>query len=146
MELYFWLIVAVVAFVIEMATPSALVSIWFVVGAVFAAIVSTWNLGAIIEISVFILMSILSFAVFRPLVMKWIKVKNIGSNADRLIGYRGRLAVAITSETWGTLVISGLSYSVSTPTQEDLAKDTWVKVVGLKGARLIVEKDEKGEN
>lgn len=145
MTMFIWLIIALIAFIVEMATPSALVSIWFAVGAVVAALFSNVIQNDVIEIFIFVVVSGLSFIAFRPLIMKMVKVKAENTNADRLIGYKGRLSEAITKEKWGALEISGLRYSISSQNNEIIDVNQWVKVVGLKGARLIVEKTEEGE-
>ncbi len=145
MSMFIWLLIAVGAFAVEMATPSALVSIWFAVGAVVSALLANTINNDVIEILIFVVVSGISFVVFRPLIMKYVKVKVENTNADRLIGYRGRLSEAITKEKWGALEISGLRYSVSSKNQEVIDENQWVEVVALKGARLIVEKTNEGE-
>lgn len=144
MSLYIWLVIAIIAIVAEMATPSALVSIWFAVGALFAAFAAYLGAGVISEILAFVGVSALSFIVFRPLITKYIQHQSINTNVDRLIGYKGRLSESISAEKWGSIEISGLRYSVSSIDQMPIDKDEWVKVVSLKGARLIVEKDKEG--
>ncbi len=145
MNVYIWLVIAIIAIVAELATPSALVSIWFAVGAVVTALISNVIRHDVLEILIFVIISAISFVTFRPMVMKYVKIKVENTNADRLIGYQGRLSEAISKEKWGALEISGIRYSVSSKNQEPIDQNQWVKVVALKGARLIVEKTDEGE-
>jgi membrane protein implicated in regulation of membrane protease activity len=144
MNLYIWLFVALVAFIVEMATPSALLTIWFTIGASFAALLTYLDFNFFIQIIGFILVSSLSFVFLRPFLVKLVKVKATNTNADRLIGTEVTLTESLSSEKWGAVEIAGLRYSVSCTHPTNLEKGTLVKVVALKGARLIVEK-VKGE-
>lgn len=135
-----WLILALVALVIEFLTPSALLSVWFTVGALAAALVAQLSPLVWVQITSFIVVSLLSFISLRPLFMKLFNTLPIGTNVDRLIGYKGRLSEAIEPEKWGALIVSGLRYSVTCSKPQTLPIDSWVKVVAIEGAKLIVEK------
>lgn len=139
MEYWIWLILALVAFILELLTPSALLSIWFSVGALFAALSAYVYPNFAFELTVFMGVSALSFAYFRPLFSRWFKVNKQATNADRLIGYEGRLSEEVTPEKWGALVISGIRYSVISEENKTLKQEAWVKVVALAGAKLVVQ-------
>lgn len=145
MNSYIWLLIAFVAFAAEVATPSALISVWFSIGALFGALMSFLGFNLSVQVLSFIIMSGLTFAFLRPLLMKVFKVTQSPTNADRLIGYKGRLSEAISEEKWGALFIHGLRYSVSSIDSKGIEKDQWVRVVALKGARLVVEEMTQGE-
>ena len=66
MESWIWLIVALVTLALEVATPAALISIWFSIGALFAYVAALLNLGLLVEVLVFIIMSVVSFLGVRP--------------------------------------------------------------------------------
>ena len=139
MEYWIWLLLALLAFVLELATPSALISIWFSVGALFAALSAYVYPNFTFELTVFMGVSALSFAYFRPIFSKVFKINKQATNADRLIGYEGRLSEEVTPEKWGALNVSGIRYSVISEDNKTLKKDTWVKVVALAGAKLVVK-------
>ena len=123
-----------------------LVSIWFVLGSVCAAITTIFTSDITIQSAVFLVVSLVSLIVTRPLVKRFKKRnKTTGTNADRHIGKVGFMLTDLTdidktaqakvgAETWtvksdkapllkGTKVIKG----------------TKVKVLAIEGVKLIVE-------
>ena len=139
MESWVWLIVALVTFALEVATPASLISIWFSVGALFAYGAALLNLGMFAEFSVFILMSIVAFVGLRPLVLKFFAHKPIRTNADRSIGVRTKLTEEVLSDKWGAVVLEGIRWSVREAKHGNLSKDTLIEVVALEGAKLVVK-------
>lgn len=139
MESWFWLIVALVTLTIEVATPAALISIWFTIGALFAYGASILNLGLALEIIVFIAMSVLSFFGVRPFVLKFLKHKPIRTNADRYIGIQTRIIEDVYSDKWGAVTLEGIRWSVRDVNRGMLTKGTLIEVVALEGAKLVVK-------
>lgn len=139
MESWIWLIVALVTLTIEVATPAALISIWFTIGALFAYGASILNLGLALEIIVFIAMSVLSFFGVRPFVLKFLKHKPIRTNADRYIGIQTRIIEDVYSDKWGAVTLEGIRWSVRDVNRGMLTKGTLIEVVALEGAKLVVK-------
>lgn len=139
MESWIWLIVALVLLGIEVATPASLISIWFTVGALFAYVAALLNLGVTVEISVFIIMSVLSFVGLRPFVLKYFYHKPTRTNADRFIGVQTRIVEEVLSDKWGAITLEGIRWSVRDVKHGVLEKGTLVEVVALEGAKLVVK-------
>lgn len=139
MESWVWLIVALVTFALEAATPASLISIWFSIGALFAYVAALLNLGILVEISVFIVMSLVSFMAVRPFVLKYLSHKPIHTNADRLIGVQTKLIEEILSDKWGAVKLEGIRWSVRDVKRGNLPLDTLIEVVALEGAKLVVK-------
>ena len=72
MLMLFWLIAMIVFAGVEAATPTALVSIWFALGALGALIASVVTHSFWIQLVVFLLLSCLCFALLRPLVRRYV--------------------------------------------------------------------------
>lgn len=139
MESWVWLIIALITLIIEVATPSALISIWFSIGALFAYVASILNLGLPLEIVVFITMSVLSFFGVRPFVVRFLKYKPIRTNADRYIGMQTRIVEDVYSDKWGAVSLEGIRWSVRDVNHGVLSKGTLIEVVALEGAKLVVK-------
>ena len=139
MESWIWLIIALATLAIEVATPAALISIWFSIGAIFAYVASLLNLGLFIEIIVFIIMSIISFIGVRPFVLKYLKHKPIRTNADRFIGVQTRITEDVFSDKWGAITLEGVRWSVRDVNHGNIEKGILIEVVGLEGAKLVVK-------
>ena len=139
MESWIWLIVALVTLALEVATPAALISIWFSIGALFAYVAALLNLGLLVEILVFIIMSVVSFLGVRPFVLKYLTHKPVGTNADRFIGVQTRIVDEVLSDKWGSITLEGIRWSVREVKHGVLEKGTLVEVVALEGAKLVVK-------
>ena len=70
MMAYFWIALAVVLVLVEVASVQ-LVSVWFVLGAVCAAVTSIFTDSLVIQIVVFVSVSLAALVITRPLVKKF---------------------------------------------------------------------------
>ena len=140
---FIWIGFAVLMAICEAATTQ-LVSIWFVIGAVAAAVTTIFTPNIFIQLIVFLAFSAAALLITRPLVKKLKKKKDIvGTNADRLIGKTGVVIsdirsvddvgqVKVMGETW-----TAISKSAPVP------KDSKIKVLSIEGVKLNVEPENK---
>ena len=135
---FIWIGFAVVMAICEAATTQ-LVSIWFVVGAVAAAITTIFTPNIFIQLIVF-----LALIITRPLVKKLRKKdKPVSTNADRLIGKTGIIVSEIKSDQdVGQVKVMGETWSAISKSAP-IAKDSKVKVLSIEGVKLIVEPENK---
>ena len=106
---YIWLALAVILAMIEMSTTS-LVSIWFVMGSLFAFGVSFITDSVITQMVVFIVVSATALAFTRPLVKKHIHKETVPTNADMIIGKTALVTQAITVDNKGRVTVDGQSW------------------------------------
>lgn len=106
---YIWLALAVALAILEMATTS-LVSIWFVMGSLFAFGVSFVTDNLILQMTVFIFVSAVTLAVTRPFVKKHIHKEAVPTNADMIIGKTAVVTQAITADNKGRVMVDGQSW------------------------------------
>ena len=135
-----WLGVGLLAVVLELLTASALVSIWFAVGACAAALVSLLDFSIGIQIAVFVIMSFLSMLIVRPVAARYLRGNVVRTNADRYIGEKGIVTKKITSNDWGEVKIQGTIWHAVSVADEEIEEGTRVKVVAIEGAKLLVMK------
>lgn len=136
---FIWIGFAVLMAVCE-AFTSQLVSIWFVLGSVCAAITSIFTDSVPIQSAVFLVVSLIALVVTRPLVNKIRQKKGkTSTNADRLIGKIGIVISDIEDvQKVGQVKVEGeiwTAKSQSTP----IAKDSKIKVLAIEGVKLLVE-------
>ena len=136
---FIWIGFAVIMAVCE-AFTSQLVSIWFVLGGVSAAITSIFTKSISIQSAVFLVVSLVALLVTRPVVNKIKKKTGFEStNADRVIGKTGVVISDITDiHSCGQVKVEG---SVWTAKSEDapLTKDSKVTVLAIEGVKLVVK-------
>lgn len=105
---FVWIGIAVVMAVGE-AVTNQLVSIWFVVGALCAAVSSLITSSVLVQVIVFIVIAFGTLIATKPIVDKYKKNhKDVKTNSDRFIGQTGVMLTNIdTLEAVGQVKVSG---------------------------------------
>ena len=92
----------------------------------------------------FIITSVLTFLIFRPVLMKSIKSEKVKTNTDRLIGGTGEVVKEINSLTLGQVKINGQIWTGKSQDGLTLKEGTLVEVIDIEGAKLLVVEKERG--
>lgn len=141
--LFFW-IIAVIAFVVAEAITVSLVSIWFAVGAAAALIAASLGAQIWLQFTLFIVVSAAVLAFLRPVLRKYIKIKKLPTNADRVIGKVCPVVENIDNVAGtGAVAVDGKEWSARTADGARLPKGSFVRTVSIQGVKLIVEPAEK---
>ncbi len=133
----FWLILAVVLLAIEAATVG-LVTIWFAAGAVAAWILAMFNAPVTMQFVVFLLGSACLLMFTRKIFVEKLKTGSEATNVDALIGEIGQVIVTIEPHEVGHVRLKGQEWSAISKNDEKIEKDSLVKVISIKGVKLIV--------
>lgn len=142
MEMIFWLIVFVVLLIIEIATMG-LTTIWFAGGALVAFLASYIGFGIVVQVLVFLIVSILLLVLTRPLAVKYFNKDRQKTNAESLIGQKAIVKEEVnTLQATGRVEVNGMEWSAKTEEPDVIATDTVVTIKGIQGVKLIVEKEE----
>lgn len=142
MEMIFWLIVFVVLLIVEIATMG-LTTVWFAGGALIAFLASYLGFGVIVQVVVFLVVSILLLILTRPLAVKFFNQERQKTNAESLIGQKAIVKEEInTLQATGRVEVNGMEWSAKTEESEIIEADTIVSIRGIQGVKLIVEKEE----
>ena len=129
-----WLAVALVMLIIEAATVQ-MVSIWFCLGAVAAAIAAILGGSIPVQIVVFVVISGVTLAFTRKFVKKVLRVKKTPTNADSVIGAIGQVVEPIDDEAGtGRIKVEG----ARTTDGSKLPEGVKVKVKAIAGVKLMV--------
>ena len=140
MTFWLWIIVLIGALIAEIMTVSALISIWFAVGAVAALLAMQLGLSFMWQVIVFFVVSLLFVLTCRPLAKKYLRGNIVATNADRVIGLHTNLLETITSEQWGTVKLQGAQWHAVSLDGETIEKDSLVEVLAIEGSKVIVKK------
>ncbi len=139
----FWLAATVVLLVIEALVPG-LISIWFAIGALAALISALFHAPFWLQIVWFLVVSVLTLVLTRPLVRKYVNSRVTPTNADRNIGkdaivteeidnLRAKGAVLLDGKTWSARMADEKAYA-------DVGET--VRVLRIEGVKLVVERLE----
>jgi len=137
----FWLILFIVLVVIELITVG-LVSVWFAFGAVAAFITSYFTDNMFIQIPVFVVVSIVSLIVTRPLVKKWSSKNIIQTNVNKLIGETAIVLEDLSKTNIGKVKVNGQIWSAINSEKGKIKKEEEVEVLSIEGVKLIVQRKE----
>ena len=136
----FWLIMLVLLTVTEILTFN-FITIWFAAGSLAALISSLCGADIMVQMWVFIIISVLSLIFTKPLVKNKLNFKKTETNADRVIGKTAIVTDEINSEKFaGEVKVNGQMWSAISYENEIIEKDSKVKILDIEGVKLVVEK------
>lgn len=139
MWVYVWLAITALALIVEFATVE-IVSVWFGCGGLVALLFALLGVPWYVQIPIFIVVSFASIFLLRRFVLKKINNVQENLNADSAIGKDFKLIKGISFENAGEIKVNDVIWSAVTEDgKKEIAKDTIVKVVNLKGNKYIVE-------
>lgn len=136
---YIWIIVLVLAILIELLTVGNLVFVWFSFGALAAWIGQRLGLRWELQIVLFSLVTLISLFFVRPLTQKYLRGEVVSTNMDRMIGTQFRLENDLDKTTWYQQNVGSTLWSIVEVNRKSLKKDTLVEVVSIEGVKLVVK-------
>ena len=142
MATIFWLIAFVALLVIEIITLG-LTTVWFAIGSIAAFLEAYVGASVVVQIVVFLVVSIVFLVFTRPILMKFFNQKRERTNAESLIGQKALVLEKIDSMyATGRVIVNGMEWSAKTEDAEAIEADSVVLIKGIQGVKLIVEKEE----
>ena len=135
--MYFWLVLGGILLIVEGVTY-ALVTIWFVGGALVALLLAFLGVSFIFQFAAFILVSLVLLLVTRQL----IKRKHgaiTRTNVDAALGKTGIVTKEITEHFPGQGKVDGQIWTIVTQEGQRLDVDKEFVVLSVDGVRLIVK-------
>ena len=135
-----WLVLMVVLLVVEGVVPG-LVSIWFALGALGALLSAIVGAPLWLQVVWFLLISIVSLVLTRPLARKYVNSRTTPTNADMLIGKECVVTEAIDNVLGtGAVTVGGKVWTARTEEPDGKAETGKVMtVVRIDGVKLIVK-------
>ena len=137
----FW-VVALVVFLIVEAVTAGLVSIWFVFGSLVALICAALGAAVWLQIFWFVIVSVATLFLTRPLVKRYVDSRSVATNADRSIGRAAVVTERIDNlAATGAVKLDGVVWTARS-TDDAVAIETGERVTvrAIEGVKLIVER------
>lgn len=135
-----WLALLIV-FAITEGVTVALVSIWFMGGALAALIAALCGAELWVQVVLFFTVSILLLLCLRPLSKRLIKQKKVATNADSNIGKEAVVTERIDNlHGSGAVRISGVEWSARSADGSEIEKGAVVRVLRIEGVKVCVER------
>lgn len=133
-----WLIIAAVCGIIE-ALTMGLTTIWFTGGAVIASVTAMAGFSVVVQVIVFLVVSVLLIYFTRPLAQKKLKVGKEKTNVDALVGKEALVTKTIEPFNAGRAKVDGLEWSaIATEGHSTIQSGTTVTINSVEGVKLVV--------
>ena len=142
----FWLVVVILAIVVE-AITLGLTSIWFAGGALVALAAAALRLPIALQVVLFFAVSVVLLYFTRPIAVKYFNKDRIKTNAESLVG---RQAIVISEidnlQGIGQVTVGGQEWSArSVEDNVKLPVGTVVDIMAINGVKLMVKPDPQME-
>lgn len=135
-----WIVLAAVFAVVEACTVQ-LVSVWFALGALAALISETLGAQRVIQLVVFVAVSVAALALTRPLVKRFSAAQIQPTNADMCIGQQAVVTQDINNtDGVGSAKVRGVEWTARSSDGSEIPKGETVTVKAIEGVKLIVER------
>ena len=140
----YWLIALVVFLVIEAATRGR-ATIWFAGGALVALIAAMCGAGIVIQIVLFLVVSLVLLFFTRPFAVRFLNKDTLKTNVDRVVGMEGVVTEEISNLAGTGKVASGGNMWTARTENEGgtIPVDAVGTVLRVEGVKLIVKVKEK---
>ena len=137
----FWLVAFGVLLLVEILTLG-LTTIWFAAGALAAFLMAALGLPLMVQIVVFLMVSALLLIFTRPVMTKHLNAKTTKTNAESLVGDKARVLIPVNNlKEEGQVMVNGMEWTArSTKDEVTFQKDEMVRIAGISGVKLIIEK------
>ena len=134
-----WTVIAIVCLVVELSSGD-FYFVSFSIGAAVTAIAAAFGCPFGWSLGVFAAASVLSLFFIRPALVRKMQVKESVSNADAIIGKRGRVTETIKANDYGRVSVGGDDWKAQSADGEAIEKDTLVTVTKRESIIITVEK------
>ncbi len=134
-----WTVIAIVCLVVELSSGE-FYFLSFSIGAAVTAIAAAFGCPFGWSLGVFAAASVLSLFFIRPALVRKMQVKESVSNADAIIGKRGRVTEAIEVNGYGRVAVGGDDWKAQSIDGEAIEKGTLVTVTNRESIIITVEK------
>ncbi|MDO5784156.1 MAG: NfeD family protein [Eubacteriales bacterium] len=138
---YFWLLVLIICLVAEAVTVQ-LVTIWFATGAVGALLAANFGLGLGVQLTIFVLLSVVLLLPLRPLMRKALYTGRSKTNADRILDQTAVVVQTINNrEESGQIRLMGQVWTARSLQENDcIPEGETVIVRSISGVKAMVER------
>ena len=144
-QVVFWLILLIILVAVEIATMG-LTTIWFAGGAFVAIIAAAFNAPLYVQITLFLIVSVVLLLFTRPIAMKYFNKDRIRTNAESLIGRQAVVTEEIDNlPATGSVSINGQEWTARCVMDGiKIPKGTVGIIRAISGVKQIVEERREG--
>ena len=140
---YIWLAAMIILLIFEAIVPG-LISIWFALGALAALIAALAHAPIWLQIVIYLITSLASLILTKPLVQKYVNSKVQHTNADAVIGKECIVTEKVDNVMGtGSAKVDGKEWSArSSADNVTISKGSRARIISIEGVKLIIEPNE----
>ena len=133
-----WAVIAVLGLILELSSGDFFI-MCFAIGAFGAAVASPF-MGFMLQLIVFIVVSMLSLMRIRPFALRFLHrgEEQVMSNADAVVGQVGRVSESIQPGGYGRVAVCGDDWKAMSVEADEIPVGTAVKVVARNSVIITV--------
>ena len=133
-----WVVIAAVFLVVELVTV-AMVSIWFLAGALAALLAAALGAAFVVQLILFLIVSALCFVLLYPRLKHFVRKNNQPTNADMVVGQTCVVTTRIDNIAGtGAVTVDGKTWTARTADGETVEAGSLVRAESIQGVKLIV--------
>ncbi len=138
-----WAILSVVCLILELTAGDFFI-ICFSIGAIFACLTDALGGGIVVQLAVFAAFTLASLFFVRPFAVRFLHKgePNRVSNANALLGRKGRVVEAVKADSFGRVQIDGDIWKAVTNEAQDIPAGANVRVTSRESTIITVERIE----
>ena len=138
-----WAILSVVCLILELTAGDFFI-ICFSIGAIFACLTDALGGGIVVQLAVFAAFTLASLFFVRPFAVRFLHKgePNRVSNADALLGRKGRVVEAVKADSFGRVQIDGDIWKAVTNEAQDIPAGANVRVTSRESTIITMERIE----
>ncbi len=134
-----WLVIFLILLVMEIVSLG-LTTIWFAGGALVAFIVTLLDASIVIQVVLFVVISLILLFVTRPIAVKYLNKGLSKTNVDEVIGKKAMVSKRIDNiNATGEVVLEGEIWMARSENNDIIEEGEQVSVVAVEGIKLIVK-------
>lgn len=135
-----WAVVAVICLILEMMAGDFFI-ICFSIGSLFAALVAAMGGGIYLQLTAFAIFTLVCLFWLRPFAKRYLHKGEDAriSNADALLGRKGRVVDTVKAGGYGRVQIDGDVWKAVTTGEKDIPEGTTVTVTDRASTIITVE-------
>ncbi len=142
-----WVGLIVVFLIVEAACPIHLVSLWFAVGAIGAALACWLQAELWLQIVVFVAISAGLLVLLWPMTKKYLNPAHTATNLDSIPGSKAYVTAPIDNvHARGQVKLNGMEWTARSTSGSPIGEGTLVKVDKIEGVKVFVSPVEETVN
>lgn len=143
--LIIWTVIFLGTLIFELTTAD-MNSIWFTLSALVCMVLAAFDVDYVIQIIVFIVVSIILLIATRPLTKKMMDREIVKTNSDKLVGEVGTITTAFKEDNIGEVRVDNQLWRAISRSGLEFAVNEKVNIDGISGNKLIVSKVNQSGN